>query len=79
MLAIVVDTSALWQTIAAAFVAGVGTTFVFSLAIFGVARFVDASRDERGVQAAAYAALTILALLATAAAIIVGVIVMTTK
>ena len=79
MLATVVDTSALWQTVVAAIVAGVGTTFVFSLAILGVARFADASRDGRAVEAALFAALAVLALLATAAAIAIGVIVMTTK
>ena len=79
MLATIVDTNALWQTIAAAFVAGVGTILVFLLAILGAARFGDASRDGRTIQAAAFATLGVLALLATVAAIVVGVIVMTTK
>ena len=79
LLATVVDTSALWQTIVAAFVAGAGTILVFSLAILGAARFGDANRDGRTVQAAAFATLAVLGLLATAAAIVIGVIVMTTK
>ncbi len=79
MLATVVDTSALWQTIVAAFVAGVGTTLVFSLAILGAARFGEASRDGRTVEAAMFATLGVLGLVAVAAAIAVGVIVMTTK
>jgi hypothetical protein len=79
MLATIVDTGALWQTIAAAFVAGVGTTLVFSLAILGVARFAEASRHGRSVQSALFAGLAVLGLLATAAAIVFGVIVMTTK
>jgi hypothetical protein len=79
MLATIVDTSALWQTIVAAFVAGVGTTLVFSLAILGVARFAEANRQGRSVQSAVFAALALLGLLATAAAIVFGVIVMTTK
>lgn len=79
MLATVVDTNALWQTILAAFVAGVGTTLVFSLAILGAARFSDANREGRSVEAAMFAALAVLGLLATVAAIVVGVIVMTTK
>ncbi len=77
MLATIVDTSALWQTIAAAFVAGVGTTLVFSLAILGVARFAEANRQGRPVQSAIFAGLGVLGLLATAAAIVFGVIVMT--
>jgi hypothetical protein len=79
MLATIVDTSALWQTIVAAFVAGVGTTLVFSLAILGVARLAEANRQGRSVQSAVFAALALLGLLATAAAIVFGVIVMTTK
>ena len=67
MLATIVDTSALWQTIVAAFVAGVGTTLVFSLAILGVARLAEANRQGRSVQSAAFAALALLGLLATAA------------
>jgi len=79
MLATVVDTSALWQTILAAFVAGVGTTLVFSLAIFGAVRFADASREGRSLEALIFATLAVLGLFATAAAIVSGVIVMTTK
>ena len=47
MLATVVDTSALWQTILAAFVAGVGTTLVFTSD--GEAMVADAGtrRDAR--------------------------------
>ena len=78
-LATVVDTKALWQTVAAAFVAGVGTTIVFSLAILGAARFSEASREGKGGHAIAFGALAILGLLATIAAVVVGVIVMTTK
>jgi len=79
MLATVVDTNALWQTVLAAFVAGVGTTLVFSLAILGAVRFADASREGRSLEAAIFATLGVLGLVATAAAIIFGVIVMTTK
>lgn len=79
MIATVVDTKALWETIVAAFIAGVGTTFVFSLAILGVARFSEASRDGRSVEAAAFGALAVIGLLATGTAVVAGVIVMTTK
>ncbi len=79
MIATIVDTEALWQTIVAAFAAGVGTTIVFSLAILGATRFSEANRDGHGVQAVVFGALTALGLLATVAAIVVGVIVMTSK
>ena len=79
LLATIVDTSALWQTIVAAFVAGVGTTLVFSLAILGSVRFSDASREGRSLEAAIFGTLAVLGLLATVAAIVIGAIVMTTK
>jgi len=79
VIATIVDTTALWQTIVAAFVAGVGTTLVFSLAILGVARFAEASREGRPLESALFAGLALLGLLATAAAVVFGVIVMTTK
>ncbi len=79
LLATVVDTKALWQTVVAAVVAGLGTTFVFSLAILGAARFAEATRNGRAGEATIFGGLAILALLGTAAAVVVGVIVMTTK
>jgi hypothetical protein len=75
----VVDWSALLKTVVAAFVAGVGITLVFSVAIFGAARFADLSRDGRPVGGAAYVALSVVALAAVAAAVAIGIIVMTTK
>ena len=79
MIATVVDTKALWETVVAAFVAGVGTIFVFSLAILGIARFAEFSREGRTLESALSAALAVLGLLATAAAIVIGVIVMSAK
>ena len=79
MIATIVDTEALWQTIVAAFVAGVGTTIVFSLAILGAARFSEASRDGHRLHATVFGVLMTLGLLATVAAAVIGVIVMTSK
>ena len=79
MIATIVDTTALWQTVVAAFCAGVGTTIVFSLAILGAARFSEANREGHRLQATMFGALTLVGLLATAAAITAAVIVMTTK
>jgi hypothetical protein len=79
MIATIVDTKALWETVAAAFVAGVGTTIVFSLAILGAARFGEANREGRALHAALFGVLTAFGLLATLAAIVVGVVVMTSK
>jgi hypothetical protein len=79
MLATVVDTGALLKTIAAALIAGVGVTLIFSLAILGAARFADLSRDGRPASAAAFGALALVALAAASAAVTIGIIVMTRK
>ena len=79
MLATIVDTSALWQTVVYALVSAVGVTLIFSLAIRGATRFGEHSRDGRPFAAGVSGGLAILGLLATATAIVVAVIVMTTK
>jgi hypothetical protein len=77
--AVIVETEELLHTVIASVVAGVGITAVFSLAIWGAARFVDLSLDEKPLAAAGAALLGIVALLATLAAVAVGIIVMTSK
>ena len=79
MLATIVDTKALWETVVAAFVAGVGVTTIFSIVIFGFARSSDATRSGRSAEAVGFGLLAVAGLLATAAVIVVAVIVMTTK
>jgi hypothetical protein len=75
-MAVVVETSELLQTVVASVVAGVGITAVFSVAIWGAARFVDLSRGDRPAAAAAAAALGIVAMAATLGAVAVGIAVM---
>lgn len=79
MLATIVDTQALLKTVVAAFVAGVGVTLIFSLAILGASRFADMSRDGRPAAAIAFGVVGLMALLAALAAVTVGIIVMTRK
>jgi cytochrome c biogenesis protein CcdA len=79
MLATVVETKELWQTALAALVAGVGVTIIFSLAIYGATRFADLSRDDRRLAATSAALLAILALVATLAAVVIGIVEMTRK
>jgi hypothetical protein len=79
MMATIVETKELVETVIASLVAGVGVTAVFSVAIWGGARFVDFSRDGRPVAAAAAAALGVLALVTTLAAVVFGIVVMTSK
>jgi hypothetical protein len=78
-LAEIVETKELVQTVVFAFVAGVGVTVIFSVAIWGVARFADLSQEDRPLAAGAAALTAGLALLAVAAAIVIGVVVMTSK
>lgn len=79
MIATIVEGEALLDTVIAAVVAGVGVTFVFSIAIWGVARFVDYNRDERSLAAGAAATVAALGLVATAAAVVIGMLAMTGK
>jgi hypothetical protein len=78
-MATVVETKELIETVIASLVAGVGVTAVFSVAIWGGARFVDFNRDGRPVAAAAAVAVSVLALAVTLAAVVFGIVVMTSK
>lgn len=78
-MAVVVETRELLETVLASVVAGVGITVIFSVAIWGVARFADLSRNERPLAAGAAAALAALAGLATLAAVAFGIVIMTRK
>lgn len=79
ILATLVQGKDLWQTVVASVVAGVGVTFAFSVAIWGVGQFAELSRNDRPLAAAAAAVAASLALTAVAAAVIAGIIVMTHK
>jgi hypothetical protein len=78
-LAEIVETKELVQTVVFALVAGIGVTLIFSVAIWGAARFVDLSQENRRLAAGGAALTATFALLAVLAAIVVGVIVMTSK
>jgi hypothetical protein len=78
-MAVVVETKQLLETVIASLLAGVGVTVVFSVAIWGVARFADLSRNERPLAAAAAATLAGAAMLVTLAAVAFGIVVMTRK
>ena len=78
-MAVVVETKELLETVLASVIAGVGITVVFSVAIWGVARFADLSRNERPIAAGAAAALAVLAGLVTLAAVAFGIVIMSSK
>ncbi len=79
MLTAFIDTGALAKTVAAAFVSGVGITLIFSVAIYGAARFGELGREGRSSAAILHGTLAAIAGLAFVATIVVGIIVMTTK
>ena len=79
MIATLVEGRQLLETVVASVVAGVGVTFAFSVAIWGAGRFADHNRSDQPLAAGAAALATGLALLVVAAAVVFGIIVMTSK
>ena len=79
LVATVIDWGELGSTVAAAAVSAIGVALIFSLVVFGAARWLELRREGRDVLALGFAGMTILALAAFAAAIVGGLIVMTDK
>lgn len=79
MIATIVHTDELLQTVLASVVAGIGVTFLFSLGIWGAGQFAELSRSERPVAATAALAVGAVALVCVGAAIVIGIVVMTHK
>ena len=77
--ATIVDTEALWQTVAASVVAGLGVTLIFSLTIWGATRYADLSRDDRPLAAFGAGLLMTLGAIAFVAALAGGIVVMADK
>ena len=78
-LAEIVETKALLQTVIYSLVAAIGVTTAFSLAIYGATRAAELRREDRPALATASGVLAAVGLSACIAAIVLGVIVMTTK
>ncbi len=79
MIATVVHTDELLQTVAAAVAGGIGVTFAFSVGIWGAGQFAELSRNERPVAAMGAALVGALAFLCVAGALVAGIFVMTGK
>jgi hypothetical protein len=77
VIATIVHTDELLQTIAASAISGIGVIFAFSVGIWGAGRFAEMSRGERPVAAVAAAAAAALAFAVVAGAVIAGIVVMT--
>ena len=79
MIATVVETKALLDTVLASVIAGVGVTTLIAILNFGVDRSAAMVRDDRPVAATAAGGLAVIALLVVTAAIVLGIVVMTSK
>ena len=80
ILATVVDWEALADVVVASFVAAVGVTIAFSLAIYGVTRLADMWREEhRTTESVGFAVLAGAGLAVTAGAVVLGLVVMLSK
>lgn len=79
MIATIVAWEDLWLTVVASVGAGVGITFAFSVGIWGSGQFIELSRKERPAPAAIAGGVAILAFLCVAAAVAIGIVVMTQK
>ena len=79
MLATLVDTKSLLQSVVASLVAGIGISTAFAILIFGISRSAGLARSERSALATAAGVLAALAFLVVAASIVLGIVVMTQK
>jgi len=79
IIATIVQWKDLWQTVVASVVVGLGITFAFSLGIWGSGQFIELSRNDRQVAATTAGLVALLAFAAVAAAVIIGILVMTQK
>jgi hypothetical protein len=75
----VVDGHALLQLLWVGAASGVGVTAAFGVALLGVTRAADMSRNGRGGEAVLYGVMGVVALLAVAGAVTYGIVVMTQK
>ena len=74
-----VDWNALLEVLWASAVGGVGVTAAFALAILGTTRAVDLRRDGHAVAAGLYGMLAAVAFAAVVAAVVLGIVFMTSK
>ena len=75
----IVEWDLVFQVIWTALAAGVAVTILVSLAILGAARAADARRDHDGLDATIYSVLFVIGVAGCLAAMVLGIVVMTTK
>lgn len=69
----------MWKLVAGSLAGGLGATLAFSVAIYGVARFVDLRREGHLAIAVAFGLLGLVALAAVGAGVAFGVSILTDK
>ncbi len=79
MFATVVEWGDVLDVIWSATLAGIGVTCAYAFAIRGATRAVDLQRDGRVTEAAIYGVVAAVALVVFAGAVVLGIIVMTSK
>ena len=79
MIASAVDWSKLLDVVRDAAVAGIGVCLIFALAVYGATRSLDMRRAQRLSAAGALAGLGLLGFAASLAAVVYGVVLITTK
>ena len=75
----IVEWDLILQVIYVALAAGVAVTIAVSFAILGATRAADARRDGDTLDAVIYGTLCVLGLAACAGAVVLGIVVMTSK
>jgi hypothetical protein len=79
MIATIVDLGTLGKVILYSLIAGVGVSLVFSLGISSAAGLVDAVRQRRTLAGAMWGLTAVVCLAGSLAAIVLGLVVMSTK
>lgn len=75
----VVDWSSLGKAAGAALVASIALSLAFSLAVFGTTRWLELRRDGRATASSLHAAVGLLGAAVCVAAVVGGIIVMSSK
>jgi uncharacterized membrane protein len=75
----IVDWATIGKVIAAALVASIGVSLAFSLAVLGATRWAEMRNARRGPEATGFALLGLFGVAVCAAAIVGGIIVMSSK
>jgi hypothetical protein len=79
VIASIVDTTAIGKVILYSLIFGVGIVVVFGLGVSSVAAVQDALRQRRTIASAAWGLLTVACVAATVGAVVLGIVVMSSK